>query len=57
MDPHREVDVFNKFIPIFKSLSYTVGMTVLAPFIVKKIGALVNSDISFSFDVYNLIKK
>ena len=57
MDPDREHGVFDKLIPVLKSLSYSVAMTMIAPMVLKKIGTLANSDISFSFDVYNLVKK
>ena len=53
----NEQDQLKKLIPMVKSISYYVGMAVLAPLVLKKLGAAAGSDIDFSFRAYEYIQK
>lgn len=56
MDP-QDRDFFQKFVPIYKSVFYGIGLAVLAPLALKKLGNLADSDISFTYNIYQFIKK
>lgn len=48
-------DQLKRFIPIFKSLSYVIGMSILAPLALKKLAASASSPISFSYAISGII--
>lgn len=41
---------------LVKSVSYIIGMIILAPIVLNKIGKAVDSDIKFKFDFYEIAK-